>query len=74
MKMRTASILTLAALGAVSSAAVSSAMAASSCAQVTSPNIGKFDNVLASVSANSASDIWAVGQRARKPIRTRPLL
>jgi hypothetical protein len=57
--MRTESLLVFAAL-----TAASSALAAPACTQVTSPNIGTFDNVLAAVSANSASDIWAVGQRA----------
>src|SRR5581483_198587 len=32
--------------------------------QVTSPDIGSSDNVLHSVAANSASDIWAVGHFA----------
>ncbi len=32
--------------------------------QVTSPNIGASDNVLASVAVNAANDIWAVGQYA----------
>jgi len=42
-------------------ALVGKSMASDVWTQVTSPDIGSSDNVLHSVAANSASDIWAVG-------------
>jgi hypothetical protein len=48
-------------VAALAPAALSANSACTGWTQVPSPNIGVNDNVLASVSANSASDIWAVG-------------
>jgi len=45
-------------------ALVSTSQASDVWTQVTSPNIGSSDNVLHSVAANSATDIWAVGDFA----------
>ena len=53
----------LMAAGAVLAPAAFAANAAcNTWTQVSSPNLGTNDNVLAAVAANSATDIWAVGQ------------
>ena len=62
--MKTFSITSIIVAATAMLAFTGQSMAADTWTQVTSPNIGQSDNVLASVAVNAPNDIWAVGQFA----------
>jgi hypothetical protein len=62
--MKNLNITSLVAVSILVLAFAGKSMASDHWVQVSSPNVGSSDNVLAAVAANSASDIWAVGQFA----------